>query len=65
VRRTRCLAVPLAVFVLLAASVATAAAASPSGVLSTQLRPRTASSPYDQYFQITNTTSAPADLSGC
>lgn len=48
--------------VLLAAP--TAALASPSGVVISQFRTRTAASPYDEYLQITNTTAAPVDLGG-
>jgi predicted extracellular nuclease len=44
--------------------VAPAALASPSGVVISQFRTRTAASQYDEYLQITNTTSAAVDLSG-
>jgi predicted extracellular nuclease len=39
-----------------------AAAGSPSGVVISQLRTRTAASPYDEYVQLTNTSSATVDL---
>jgi len=42
----------------------TAALASPSGVVISQFRMRTAASQCDEYLQITNTTSATVDLSG-
>jgi uncharacterized protein len=40
------------------------ALASPSGVVISQFRTRTATSTFDEYLQITNTTAAPVDLSG-
>jgi predicted extracellular nuclease len=48
--------------VLLAAP--TDALASPSGVVISQFRTRTAASQYDEYLQITNTTTAAVDLGG-
>jgi uncharacterized protein len=54
-----------ALIVLVASLVAVPAAlASPSGVVISQFRTRTAASQYDEYVQITNTTAAPVDLSG-
>jgi uncharacterized protein len=55
-----------AVLVVLVASLvaASAAVASPSGVVISQFRTRTAASQYDEYLQITNTTTATVDLSG-
>jgi uncharacterized protein len=51
--------------VIVAALVAVPSAlASPSGVVISQFRTRTAASQYDEYVQITNTTAAPVDLSG-
>ena len=41
-----------------------AALASPSGVVISQFRTRTAASQYDEYLQIANTTSATVDISG-
>ena len=41
-----------------------AALASPSGVVISQFRTRTASSQFDEYLQIANTTGATVDLSG-
>jgi uncharacterized protein len=49
---------------VLAVSGPASAAGSGSGVLISQLRTRSASSQYDEYVQITNTTSAPVDVSG-
>jgi len=49
---------------LLAVSGPASAAGSPSGVLISQLRTRSATSTFDEYVQITNTTSAAVDLSG-
>ncbi len=43
---------------------AAAAVASPSGVVISQLRTRSATSQYDEFVQLTNTTAAPVDLSG-
>ncbi len=43
---------------------ATAAEASPSGVVISQMRTRTAASAFDDYAQITNTTASTVDLSG-
>jgi uncharacterized protein len=40
------------------------ALASPSGVVISQFRTRTAASQYDEYVQISNTTAVPVDLSG-
>ncbi|HVW48446.1 MAG TPA: lamin tail domain-containing protein [Solirubrobacterales bacterium] len=55
----------VAALVVTAALVAVPSAlASPSGVVISQFRTRTAASPYDEYVQITNTTAAPVDLSG-
>ncbi|MGH2941035.1 MAG: endonuclease/exonuclease/phosphatase family protein [Solirubrobacterales bacterium] len=48
--------------VLLAAPAA--ALASPSGVVISQFRTRTAASQYDEYLQVTNTTAATVDLGG-
>ncbi|HEY6761301.1 MAG TPA: lamin tail domain-containing protein [Baekduia sp.] len=51
---------------LVAAALATsgpAAAASPSGVVISKLRTRTAASQYDEYVQLTNTSSQSVDLS--
>jgi uncharacterized protein len=51
--------------VIAAALVAVPSAlASPSGVVISQFRTRTAASQYDEYVQIANTTAAPVDLSG-
>jgi uncharacterized protein len=51
--------------VIAAALVAVPSAlASPSGVVISQFRTRTAASQFDEYLQITNTTAAPVDLSG-
>jgi hypothetical protein len=49
---------------VLAISSAASAAGTGSGVLMSQLRTRSASSQFDEYVQITNTTSATVDLSG-
>jgi uncharacterized protein len=43
---------------------ASSAIASPSGVVISQFRTRTAASQYDEYVQLTNTTNATVDLSG-
>src|ERR1700759_5275482 len=51
----------LAAFLLAAPA---AALASPSGVVISQFRTRTAASQYDEYLQVTNTTSAAVDLGG-
>jgi predicted extracellular nuclease len=57
--------VVLAAVVLTALVAATAAsAASPSGVVISQLRLRTAASQFDEYVEIANTSSATVDLSG-
>jgi Lamin Tail Domain len=58
---TACL---LAAAGVLAVSDPASAAGSPSGVLIWQLRTRSATSQYDEYVQITNTTNAAVDLSG-
>jgi predicted extracellular nuclease len=51
--------------VIAAALVAVPSAlASPSGVVISQFRTRTAASTFDEYLQVTNTTAAPVDLSG-
>jgi predicted extracellular nuclease len=60
--RLRLAVVSLAFAALLFA--APAALASPSGVVISQFRTRTAASQYDEYLQITNTTGATVDLSG-
>lgn len=54
------------VLIVIAASlfVAPTALASPSGVVISQFRTRTAASQYDEYLQIANTTGAAVDLSG-
>ncbi len=67
--RLRRSAVSLRLFVVAAVIVAAlvavpSALASPSGVVISQFRTRTAASPYDEYVQISNTTAAPVDLSG-
>ena len=49
---------------VLAVSGPASAAGSPSGVLISQLRTRSATSQFDEYVQITNTTNAAVDLSG-
>ena len=49
---------------VLAVSSPASAAGSPSGVLISQLRTRSATSQFDEYVQITNTTNAAVDLSG-
>jgi uncharacterized protein len=55
----------LAMLVIAAALVAAPSAlASPSGVVISQFRTRTAASQYDEYVQLTNTTSTAVDLSG-
>jgi hypothetical protein len=59
----RRLVITLSVFVSVLAAAATAMA-SPSGILISQFRTRTASSQYDDYAQITNTANAAVDLSG-
>jgi predicted extracellular nuclease len=56
------LALALAAAALLA-SAGPAAATSPSGVVISKLRTRTAASQYDEYVQLTNTSSAAVDLS--
>jgi predicted extracellular nuclease len=56
------LALALAAAALLAAA-SPAAATSPSGVVISKLRTRTAASQYDEYVQLTNTSSAAVDLS--
>ena len=61
--RPRLALVPLVLAGLLA-SAAPAAIASPSGVVISQFRTRTAASQFDEYLQITNTTGATVDLSG-
>ena len=58
---TACL---LAASGVLAVSSPASAAGSPSGVLISQLRTRSATSQYDEYVQITNTSNAAVDLSG-
>jgi hypothetical protein len=51
--------------VIAAALVAVPSAlASPSGVVISQFRTRTAASTFDEYLQVTNTTAAPVDLPG-
>src|ERR1700744_1735817 len=49
---------------VLAVSGPASAAGSPSGVLISQLRTRSATSQFDEYVQITNTTNVAVDLSG-
>jgi hypothetical protein len=70
VRLGRLVIATLAIACLVAASRVLAvagtasAAGSPSGVLISQLRTRSAASQFDEYVQITNTTGAAVDLSG-
>jgi uncharacterized protein len=61
--RLRLAVVSLAVAAVLIAAPA-AALASPSGVVISQFRTRTAASQYDEYLQITNTTAGAVDLGG-
>lgn len=57
--------VPLVVVVLASlVAAASASAASPSGVVISKLRLRTAASQFDEYVEIQNTSSATVDLSG-
>jgi predicted extracellular nuclease len=56
--------VPLAAVAAGLLAFAGSASASPSGVVISKLRTRTAASQYDEYLQITNTGTASADLSG-
>lgn len=56
--------VPIAALVGLLAAAAPASATSPSGVVISKLRTRTAASPYDEYVEIHNTSPAAVDLSG-
>jgi uncharacterized protein len=60
--RLRLAVLSLALVALLA--VAPSALASPSGVVISQFRTRTAASQYDEYVQLTNTTGGAVDLSG-
>ncbi|MBS1678069.1 MAG: lamin tail domain-containing protein [Actinobacteria bacterium] len=61
--RLRLILVSLA-FAALFIVVPTAALASPSGVVISQFRTRTAASPYNEYLQITNAGATTVDLSG-
>jgi predicted extracellular nuclease len=61
--RSRLAVLPLIALLACLGAVAQASAASPSGVVISQLRLRTAASQFDEYVEIENTTSATVDLS--
>jgi predicted extracellular nuclease len=62
--RSRLTVLPLIALLACLWAAAQASAASPSGVVISKLRLRTAASQFDEYVEIKNTTSATVDLSG-
>jgi predicted extracellular nuclease len=62
--RSRLVVLPLIVLLTCLWSAAQASATSPSGVVISKLRLRTAASQFDEYVEIKNTSSATVDLSG-